>query len=69
MTENAAIGGAEIFWLGHTRGHAPETGRIGMARYQIRAGQMHSLRNVGEDDMIVLAIYDPPRKRADPLET
>jgi quercetin dioxygenase-like cupin family protein len=32
---------------------------------QIRAGQKHSLRNLGQDEMIVLTIYDPPRKRAD----
>ena len=32
---------------------------------QISAGQKHSLRNLGEDDMIVLTIYDPPRKRVD----
>ena len=32
---------------------------------QIRAGQKHSLRNLGEGDMIVLTIYDPPRKRVD----
>jgi quercetin dioxygenase-like cupin family protein len=32
---------------------------------QVRAGQKHSLRNLGEDNMIVLTIYDPPRKRID----
>ena len=32
---------------------------------QVRAGQKHSLRNLGVDDMIVLTIYDPPRKRVD----
>jgi quercetin dioxygenase-like cupin family protein len=32
---------------------------------QIKAGQKHSLRNLGEEDMIVLTIYDPPRKRVD----
>ncbi len=32
---------------------------------QIKAGSKHSLRNLGEDDMIVLTIYDPPRKRID----
>jgi quercetin dioxygenase-like cupin family protein len=32
---------------------------------QIRAGQKHSLRNLGGDDMIVLTIYDPPRIRVD----
>ncbi len=29
----------------------------------VKAGQRHSLRNLGADDMIVLAIYDPPRTR------
>jgi quercetin dioxygenase-like cupin family protein len=32
---------------------------------QIRAGQKQSLRNLGEGDMIILTIYDPPRKRVD----
>jgi mannose-6-phosphate isomerase-like protein (cupin superfamily) len=32
---------------------------------QIKAGSKHSLRNIGEDDMIVLTIYDPPRTRAE----
>jgi len=32
---------------------------------QISAGQKHSLRNLGKDDMIILTIYDPPRKRVD----
>ena len=32
---------------------------------QISAGQKHSLRNFGKDDMIILTIYDPPRKRVD----
>src|SRR5215475_6380292 len=30
---------------------------------QVRAGEKHSLRNLGNDDMLVLAIYDPPRAR------
>jgi|SRR5712671_5528244 len=30
---------------------------------QVRAGAKHSLRNLGEDNLLVLAIYDPPRKR------
>ena len=29
----------------------------------VKAGERHSLRNLGSDDMIVLAIYDPPRDR------
>lgn len=29
----------------------------------VRAGERHALRNLGTDDMIVLAIYDPPRTR------
>ena len=30
---------------------------------QVRAGEKHSLRNLGEDNLLILAIYDPPRKR------
>jgi quercetin dioxygenase-like cupin family protein len=30
---------------------------------QVRAGEKHSLRNLGDDDMLVLTIYDPPRVR------
>jgi mannose-6-phosphate isomerase-like protein (cupin superfamily) len=30
---------------------------------QVRAGEKHSLRNLGDDDMLVLTIYDPPRER------
>ena len=29
----------------------------------VKAGERHSLRNLGGDDMLVLAVYDPPRKR------
>ena len=29
----------------------------------VKAGEKHSLRNLGADDMIVLAVYDPPRDR------
>jgi quercetin dioxygenase-like cupin family protein len=32
---------------------------------QIKGGSKHSLRNLGENDMIILTIYDPPRKRVD----
>jgi mannose-6-phosphate isomerase-like protein (cupin superfamily) len=32
---------------------------------QIKTGVRHSLRNLGKDDMVVLTIYDPPRKRID----
>ena len=32
---------------------------------QVKAGLKHSLRNLGADEMIVLTIYDPPRRRAD----
>jgi hypothetical protein len=32
--------------------------------YQVRAGEKHSLRNLGDDDMFVLTIYDPPRTTA-----
>jgi quercetin dioxygenase-like cupin family protein len=30
---------------------------------QVRAGEKHSLRNLGREDMLVLTIYDPPRDR------
>jgi len=30
---------------------------------RVKAGQPHSLRNAGPGDMLVLAVYDPPRKR------
>jgi mannose-6-phosphate isomerase-like protein (cupin superfamily) len=30
---------------------------------QVRAGETHSLRNLGDDNLLILAIYDPPRKR------
>jgi quercetin dioxygenase-like cupin family protein len=30
---------------------------------QVRAGEKHSLQNLGADDMIILTIYDPPRAR------
>ena len=29
----------------------------------VKAGEKHSLRNLGADDMIVMTVYDPPRKR------
>jgi mannose-6-phosphate isomerase-like protein (cupin superfamily) len=29
----------------------------------VKAGERHSLRNLGTDDMIVFTIYDPPRTR------
>jgi len=32
---------------------------------QVRAGELHSLRNLGSDDMLVLTIYEPPRRRRD----
>jgi quercetin dioxygenase-like cupin family protein len=30
----------------------------------VKSGERHSLRNLGADDMIVLTIYDPPRRRS-----
>ena len=30
---------------------------------QVRAGEKHSLRNLGNDNLLILAIYDPPRER------
>lgn len=29
----------------------------------VKAGERHSLRNLGADDMLVIAVYDPPRRR------
>src|SRR5215475_8196203 len=29
----------------------------------VQAGEKHSLRNLGEEDMLILTIYDPPRIR------
>ena len=31
----------------------------------VKAGELHSLRNTGQDDMVILAVYDPPRTRRD----
>lgn len=31
---------------------------------KVKAGMKHSLRNLGGTDMLVIAIYDPPRVRA-----
>jgi quercetin dioxygenase-like cupin family protein len=30
---------------------------------QVRAGDRHSMRNLGTGEMLLLAIYDPPRER------
>ena len=30
---------------------------------KVRAGERHSLRNLGEGQMLVMTIYDPPRPR------
>jgi len=30
---------------------------------KVKAGERHSLRNLGPGDMLVLAVYDPPRVR------
>jgi mannose-6-phosphate isomerase-like protein (cupin superfamily) len=30
---------------------------------RVQAGERHSLRNLGEGDMLILTIYDPPRDR------
>ena len=38
---------------------AVSTGTVSL----VKAGQKHSLRNLGGDDMIVLTVYDPPRQR------
>jgi tetrachlorobenzoquinone reductase len=52
-------GAGEVTIDAETRAVAPGT------VCQIKAGLRHSLRNLGEDDMVVLTIYDPPRKRID----
>lgn len=31
----------------------------------VKAGERHSLCNLGSDDMMIVAVYDPPRTRAD----
>lgn len=31
----------------------------------VKAGERHSLRNLGPDEMVVLTIYDPPRSRSE----
>lgn len=31
---------------------------------KVKAGERHSLKNAGPGDMIILAIYDPPRRMA-----
>jgi hypothetical protein len=30
---------------------------------EVEAGNKHSLRNLGDTDMLVLTVYDPPRER------
>lgn len=30
----------------------------------VKAGQMHALRNLGNGDMTIFVVYDPPRTRA-----
>ena len=30
---------------------------------QVRAGEKHSPRNLGDDSLLILVIYDPPRER------
>src|SRR5882724_11110852 len=32
---------------------------------QIRAGMFHSVRNLGDDELVAIAIYDPPRSRGE----
>lgn len=31
----------------------------------VKAGELHALRNLGRDDMIIFVVYDPPRRRQD----
>lgn len=30
---------------------------------KVKAGEKHSLRNLGDSDMLILTVYDPPRVR------
>jgi quercetin dioxygenase-like cupin family protein len=30
---------------------------------KVKAGSEHSVRNLGDDDMLILTVYDPPRDR------
>lgn len=30
---------------------------------KVKAGKHHSLRNLGDDEMLILTVYDPPRER------
>jgi mannose-6-phosphate isomerase-like protein (cupin superfamily) len=31
---------------------------------KVQAGEKHSLRNLGDTEMLILTVYDPPRVRA-----
>jgi quercetin dioxygenase-like cupin family protein len=31
---------------------------------RVKAGEKHSLRNLGDSEMLILTVYDPPRVRA-----
>ena len=31
---------------------------------KVKAGEKHSLRNLGDTEMLILTVYDPPRVRA-----
>jgi quercetin dioxygenase-like cupin family protein len=31
---------------------------------KVKAGEKHSVRNLGDGDMLILTVYDPPRVRA-----
>jgi quercetin dioxygenase-like cupin family protein len=42
-------------------GHASTVGAGTVC--QVKAGEKHSLRNLGDSEMVLLAIYDPPRKK------
>jgi len=35
------------------------------SKAQIRAGMFHSVRNLGDDELVAIAIYDPPRSRGE----
>jgi mannose-6-phosphate isomerase-like protein (cupin superfamily) len=31
---------------------------------KVKAGEHHSLRNLGDAEMLIVTVYDPPRERA-----
>lgn len=58
-----------LFYILSGTGDITIEGSVSVLRHgtvcQVRAGERHSMRNLGCDEMMLLAIYDPPRKRRD----